>query len=234
MLFKLPGMWEEVLDIEEKKVLELPSYNYSYATLHDTLRIMPLAWPNWTEIYHLEPKSQIRDQQINIFHSASIDFLIIFPLSDNSTDGEALWINWVKQSTETQKPRAIILFMPTSSIHDEKLRGSRLLEKVMSNLGYQTRMCFLDNLQLGASVDYQTTVHIFHRGMCLPAPSSRLHSKPRGMGPDLVPYPLTPKRSRKNISSTHPIGINHHMPNNIGHPITTPDGNRNLLRSDLA
>ena len=222
MLFKLPGMWEEVLDIEEKKVVELPSYNYSYATLHDTLHSMPLAWPNWTEIYHLEPKSQIRDQEINIFHSASIDFLIILPLSDNSTDGEALWINWVKQSTETQKPRAIIPFMPTSSIHDGKLRGNHLLEKVMSNLGYQARMFFLDNLQLGASVDYQTTVHIFNRGMCLPAPSSRLHSKPRGMGPDLVPYPLTPTRSRKNISSIHPIGINHHMPNNIGHPITTP------------
>ena len=118
--------------------------------------------------------------------------------------------------------------MSTNSIHDEKLRDSRLLEKIMSNLGYQSRMRFLDNLQLGSCVDYQTTVHIFHIGINLPTPSSKPSFKPRGMGPDLVPYSLTPKRSRNAISQpdpgNDPVEINHPMPNKIGHPITTPDG----------
>ena len=196
---------------------------------------MPVAWPQWNKVELpglVEPKQSCNDKAAL---KTTLDFLIIYPTSGKFEIREAHSISWIQKTNPKQRPRAVAVILPMTCLHNEKLQNSRLLEKIMATLGYQLVVYYLDAPTLGLCVEYMTTVHVFHQGMDLPLQKFNPPSQPRGMGPDLVPYNLTPKTCRRRKQNdSHAVLASSPMLNQIGRLITTPEGDRDLLRADVA
>ena len=202
------------------------------------------AWPNWVAkhlfVKHKGSSNYVRsDGGIgNVFANGGIDLIVVLPGVMLDFPEERFWVKWINDTPIKHRPPYIIIFLPSTSLNDEKGTASRLFHKSVSRLGYASSTYFAKGPNFGSTVNFDCSIHFFSRVGQLPTTMNAFEcnqEKARGMASDLVPYPLTPHWCRvTHRRGVHPFPDSGQMPNRVGAVIRTEDGCRKLLKTDLA
>ena len=230
----------------EGTIPNLISLELSYVGIGDNVGCLRAAWPNWEE-KHLFVKHKKSSHYIssshpssigNVFADGGIDLIMILPGVQLGSPEGRFWIKWIKDTPIKQRPPYIIIFLPATSLDDEKDTASKLFHKSVSRLGYSSSTYFARGPDFGSTVDFDCSIHFFSRVGQLPTTMNAFEckrEKAQAMANDLVPYPLTPKWCRMtHCQGIQPFPDSGQMPNKIGSIIKTDSGYRQLLRADLA
>ena len=89
----LPGMREDVVDLQEKGVPNLGMCNYYYATQNDVLDVMSNAWPRWNKMEITDVVKGDHQHEDNTKIQTALNFLVIYPRTEPFEMRYDHWIN---------------------------------------------------------------------------------------------------------------------------------------------